>query len=119
MLQVKENGAHLMWLAMLMATACVTYRTSIQMFWLPRQEVLFHTPKRSSCGYVTLRGLVNVEREPVTFDASSIVFGPNVQRALRRYKCQIHSIRRDDDAISLDMSILRVPKTITLWCADG
>ena len=95
--------------------ACVTYRTSIQIFPLPRQHIELNKPPHSRTGHICLSGLVNVEQEPVYWeDNGDVTFGPKVAKAMQKYRCNIYDIRQDQHKIVLHMSILRIPHKVVL-----
>ena len=104
---------------LVITTACITYRTSIKIFPLPRQHIELNKRLNSKKGYISLKGLVNIDREIVYWNnGGDLVFGPKITKAMQKYKCKINDIKQNNKNIVLDMSILRVPHKISLNRSD-
>ena len=67
---------------------------------------------------LVLKGLVNIEEEVVQHNGG-VTLGPKVGKAMRTYGCAFHDMKRCDDRIIIGMSILRVPRKVTLVCEES
>jgi hypothetical protein len=91
-----------------------TYQATVNLPNLPRQIVSLHVGRFAS--HVSLKGAINVDREPLVRTSNDYSVGPRVSKLMERYRSEIRSWKylEDSRSILVRLRVLHIPLRIHL-----